>query len=142
MRKIFIEKAIIIEAPISKVWQVLTDPVLTSKWIREWWPEMRLLDSDWQPNSPVLWQIGNGTIAAKGTVVLADPPTMLTYSFQATGNPYQETITYKLEERDHHTYLMIMVGDYGDTPDHELSYTPAVDAWEKSIHKIKELAEK
>ena len=47
MGKLFVEKAIEIHAPASKVWDVLTNPALTREWIKEWWPDLVILESDW-----------------------------------------------------------------------------------------------
>lgn len=144
MRRLFIEKAIIIDAHISDVWKVLTDPQQSKQWIQEWWPELETLESDWRPGSPVVWKLKDGQTGADGKVTIADPYTMLSFSFRANepNTDKQEIITYKLEERENHTYLLVTVGDFGDTPDHELCYPGAVESWEKSLPKIKELSEK
>lgn len=144
MRRLFIEKAIIIDAHISEVWKVLTDPQLSKQWIQEWWPELETLESDWRPGSPVVWKLKDGQTGADGKVTIADPYTMLSFSFRANepNTDKQEIITYKLEERENHTYLLVTVGDFGDTPDHELCYPGAVESWDRSLPKIKALSEK
>lgn len=144
MRQLFIEKAVIIDAHISEVWKVLTEPQLSRKWIQEWWPEMEALQSDWKVDSPVVWNLKDGSTGADGKVLNAEPYKLLTFSFRINepNTSRQEIISYKLEERENHTYLLVVVGDYGDTPEHEQCYPGAQESWEKSMQLIKELSEK
>lgn len=144
MRQIFVEQAIIIDAHISEVWKVLTEPALTKQWIHTWWPELDELQSDWKQDSPVVWKLQDGSTGADGKVHEVQAPNHLVYNFRINepNTSKQEIITYKLEERDNHTYLLITAGDYGDTPEHEQCFPGAQEGWEKSISKIKELAEK
>jgi uncharacterized protein YndB with AHSA1/START domain len=144
MRKLFVEKSIEINAPASRVWEVLTNPDLTKAWIKQWWPDLRILESDWKSGSPMLWRLADGIIGAEGTVSMVEPYTMLRFSFKVNDptTSKQEDLTYRLEERDGQTKLSVSVGDFGDTLEHELCYPGAVEAWNRSLPKIKELAEK
>lgn len=144
MQKLFVEKTVDINAPASEVWEVLTNPVLSKEWIKEWWPDFEILESDWKEGSPVIWKINNGLLGAKGKVTNAQPPTNLEFSFQINDPsrpPHKETVIYKLKEQGGHTRLVVTVGDFGDTPEHELCYPGAEDSWDKSLPKIKDLAE-
>ena len=60
MEKLFVEKTVDINAPASEVWEVLTNPVLSKEWIKEWWPDFEILESEWKEGSPVIWKIKNG----------------------------------------------------------------------------------
>lgn len=144
MAKLFVEKAIEIHAPAFKVWEVMTNPTITREWIREWWPDLVTLESDWKAGSPMLWKLPDGIIGAEGTISVVEPYTTLRFSFKANDptSTKREELTYSLEERDGHTKLSVSVGDFGDTPEHELCYPGAVEAWNRSLPKIKELAEK
>jgi len=144
MQKLYVEKSVDISAPASEVWEVLTNPVLSKEWIKEWWPDFEILESDWKEGSPVIWKINNSITGAKGKVTKAQPPTNLEFSFQVNDPsrpPHQETVIYKLNEQEGHTKLVVTVGDFGDTPEHELCYPGAEDSWNKSLPKIKDLAE-
>lgn len=82
MAKLFVERSIEINAPASKVWEVLTNPELTEEWIHEWWPDLLILESDWKLGHPVLWRLADGIIGAEGTVSVVEPYTMLGFSFK------------------------------------------------------------
>ena len=141
MKKLFVEKSIGINAPASKVWEALTNPDLTKEWIKQFWPDFGILESDWNLGSPVLWKDSNGKIDIQGKVIAVVPYKMLRFSFKAD-TPLQEEITYRLEEQDGHTLLTISQGDFGNTPEHEECYPGAVAGWDMNLPKIKELAEK
>jgi len=144
MKKLFVEKSVDINAPASEVWEVLTNPILSKEWIKEWWPDFEILESDWKEGSPVIWKIKGAKIGSEGKVTTVQPPTNLQFSFQVNDPskpPYQEKVIYQLSEQDGHTHLLVSVGDFGDTPEHELCYPGAVESWDKSLPKIKGLAE-
>jgi uncharacterized protein YndB with AHSA1/START domain len=143
MKKLFIEKSVDIEASAGRVWKILTDPNISREWIRTWWPEFDVLESDWQPGSPVLWKLCDGSLGAQGIVVISEPYWDLAYTIQVVGAApeKQEAITFKLREINDVTLLAVSVGDFGDTPAHESCYPGAVDSWNKSLPKIKNLCE-
>ena len=143
MKKLFIEKSVDIDAPAGRVWKTLTDPNISREWIRTWWPEFDVLESDWQPGSPVLWRLCNGTVGGEGIVVVSEPYWELSYNFKALEAPFEkeEVINFKLREINEVTLLAISIGNFGDSPEHEACYAGAVDAWNKSLPKIKKLCE-
>jgi uncharacterized protein YndB with AHSA1/START domain len=145
MARLYLEKSIQIDAPAARVWNVLTDAGLTRQWIRQWWPDLEVLESSWRLGDPVLWRVAGGAVGARGEIWAIQPPVRLTFGFQAIKPafpPHQEQITYRLTERAGRTHLQVMVGDFGDTPEHERCYPGAVDSWDRSLPKIKELSEK
>lgn len=144
MPKLFVEKSVDIKAPAARVWRVLTDPQVTKKWIRSWWPDIVSLDSDWEVGSTVLWKVAKDKVGAAGTVTLSEPEKMLRYGFKINQpeSDKQEIITYKLEERNGTTRFSVWVGDFGDSEEHQECYPGALESWEKSLSKIKELSEK
>jgi uncharacterized protein YndB with AHSA1/START domain len=143
MPKLFVEQSMEIEAPASRVWEILTRPELSREWIRTWWPELQILQSDWRLGSKVEWKLGDGKTGAEGKVTAVDPPRSLRYGFQvnAPGPIKREEVAYELDERAGRTKLSVSVGDFGDTPEHEQCYPGAVEAWKRCLPKIKELAE-
>lgn len=142
-KTLFIDKSIEIDAPAGRVWKILTHPDDSREWIRTWWPEFDLLESIWQPGAPVLWRLCDGTIGAEGIVVISEPYWELAYSFKILGTNFekQEALQFKLREINDVTLLAISIGDFGDSSQHEACYTGAVDAWNKSLPKIKSLSE-
>jgi hypothetical protein len=53
----------------------------------------------------------------------------------------QEDLNYKIEDLDGRSVLVVSLGDFGDTPEHEMCYSGAVESWDKALPKIKELEE-
>jgi uncharacterized protein YndB with AHSA1/START domain len=143
MEKLFVEQSIVINAPAAIVWEVLTHADLNVQWIREWWPEIKEVRSEWKTAGPVTWITEDGETGAEGKVFISSPPVMLSFSFKVNGLEMekQEDITYKLEETECDTTLHVSVGDFGDTPEHMACYPGAVESWEKSLPQIKRLAE-
>lgn len=142
MPKLFVEKSIEINAPASKVWEVLTNPALIKEWVKEWWSDFVTLESDWKLGSSMHWKITNGTIAAEGKISAIKPHTILSFSFKGSA-PKPVNETFRLKEQDGHTMLMVSIGDFGDNPTMKLYYLRAAENWDKYfLPKIKELAEK
>ena len=143
MPKLFVDQSVEIDAPASKVWDVLTQPEFTKEWIKEWWPDLVILESDRKVGSLMRWKVAGGIIGAQGKISAVEPYTMLRCSFKVNDSTAskQEDLTYRLEERDGHTKLSVSVGDFGDSSEHELCYPGAEEAWSRSLPKIKELAE-
>ena len=145
MPRLYLEKSIQIDVPAARVWNVLTDSAVSREWIRQGWPELQLLESRWQLGDPVLWRTVSGAVAARGTIWAIQPPVRLTFNFQLDrpgATPREEQVTYRLTERLGRTHLQVTVGDFGDSPEHERCYPAAVESWDRSLPKIKELAEK
>ena len=143
MPKLFVQKSIEINSSASKIWEVLTNSEMANKWIKVFWTDFGSLESDWKLGSPVLWKVSNGKIGAEGNVSIAEPYTMLQFSFKVNDTPVfkQEDLNYKIEDLDGRSVLVVSMGDFGDTPEHEMCYSGAVESWDKALPKIKELAE-
>ena len=143
MKNLFIEKSVEIEASAGRVSKILTDPNISREWIRTWWPEFDVLESDWQPGSPVLWRLCNGQIGGEGMVVVSEPYWELIYNFSPKECDFRqsEVIAFKLREINDVTLLAITVGNFGDSAQHEACYSIAVDNWNKTLPKLKALAE-
>lgn len=143
MKPLFVQKTIRINAPVSKVWKVLTDVNLTRHWIRLMWTGFLSLESDWKLGSEVLWKGVGEKTEFYGKVLSVKITKLLEYNF-ILNNPEiskEEIITYELEKNDKYTILTISMGNFGDTPEHELCYLGALDGWKKALPKIKTLAE-
>ncbi|MCD8043532.1 MAG: SRPBCC domain-containing protein [Tannerellaceae bacterium] len=67
-----INKSITVNADTSFVWQALTEPQFTSKWMSALKKGVTL-DSDWQEDSEVLWKTADGQIIARGIVTVNHP---------------------------------------------------------------------
>ena len=136
MPELVIEKSIEINAPASRAWEVLTDPDLTREWVKEWWPEFIVLESDWVPGSFMHWKAAGGEI--EGKLIDIEPNKLLRYSFTMP----QDIVTLTLDERGGQTLLSVTHGDFAEKPDGEEYYQGALAGWGMSLPKIKELAER
>lgn len=138
---LFVEAAIDIRAPATRVWDVLTRPERSREWIRTWWPDLDRVDADWTPGGHVRWRLADGTVAADGVVATAHAGDALRYTFSASPGK-EEMIAYRLQEHDGVTRLVVSVGDFGDTDEHRACHPGAVEAWRRSLPAIRQLAER
>lgn len=143
MKELYIEKSIEIEAPAGHVWKILTDPNISREWIRTWWYDFDVLESDWRQGSPVLWKLCNGDTAAEGIIVLAEPYWELVFNCNALETDFekQEIFSFKLREIEDITLLAVKIGNFADSADHEACFPISVENWDRSLAKIKSLAE-
>jgi uncharacterized protein YndB with AHSA1/START domain len=61
----------------ERLWAALTNPDFT----RQYWGGLRI-ESDWRPGSPVRHLRQDGVVGLQGEVLAADPPHLLSYTFQ------------------------------------------------------------
>lgn len=145
MSQLQVEKSIVIHASAQRIWEVLTNPLLSFEWVQTWWPEIQTLESSWRYGDPVLWKLNNVEIAARGTVLSSHPYRELQYTFRINdpqGSSRTENISYELEQGKGLILLHIKVGNFGDTPEQEASYAGALESWNKALPKIREVAER
>ena len=111
MNKLVVANTISINAPIHQVWDTLTNPAATKKY-------MFGCDtvSDWKPGSPLLWRghyEGKDMVFVKGSIIAIQAPTLLTYTVidpNATMPDIPDNylnVTYQLEEQDGITTLTV-----------------------------------
>ena len=101
---------IIFNAPIAKVWEGLTNPVM----VKEYFFGTKL-ESDWKVGSPITFSgTWDGNIYNDGGIILAiDPPKFLTYTYWSSMSGTEDkpenynNITYELSEAEGITTLII-----------------------------------
>src|SRR5262245_18552073 len=81
MSRLFVEKSIEINSPVSKVWEVLT----VSKYTAEWAPDFNggapfRIESDWQPGSSVVWKDKDNKTVVEGNVTALEPGKLLRFT--------------------------------------------------------------
>lgn len=143
MRNLTVKKSVEIDAPVSKVWDVLTKP----EYIRQWFyipadfPEG---DVELRRGSKILWRDAAGEVYLEGTVTSFQPKQSLTVSLQdrswtrpvKTG---EVAYTYTIVAQEDRVVLSFVFGD--------LSVDPEGEEWHRAyqendeLQKIKELAE-
>ena len=143
-----VTNTITIDAPAAKVWDALTNPEQTKKYMFG----CEAL-SDWKPGSPLIWKgTFNGVemIAVKGNIISIDPGRSLVYTVIDPNNPAIPdlpenylTITCNFTEKDGHTILEVSQGDYSTVADGENRYKHTVEGggWDPILVQIKALCE-
>lgn len=146
---LFINNTVTINAPAGKVWDVLTLPEHTKKYMFG----CEAL-SDYKPGSPLTWEGtfgGQHMVAVKGHVVDIKPGEYLAYTVIDPNNASMAdvpenylTVTYTLTEKDGATVLDVSQGDYATVADGEKRYKDSYnngEGWNPILVQIKAIAE-
>jgi uncharacterized protein YndB with AHSA1/START domain len=146
--ELFVKNSIKIDAPAEKVWNILTNPDQTKKYMFGCETV-----SDWKPGSPLLWKgnyEGKEMVFVKGDIVDIDPGKYLAYTTidpNSTIDDISEnylTVTYSLSEDNGQTLLTVTQGDYTKVADGERRYKEASnngEGWNPILVEIKKIAE-
>lgn len=133
-----IQKALEINAALSKVWDVLVKPEYNRQWAEAFF-EGTYVETDWQKGSPVVWKTADGETAATGIVEENNHPTLLKLAYYDDGKndePGEYRETYSLSGNNDKTVLLIESGPL--SVKHAKAHT---GLWEQAIAMIKSLAE-
>jgi uncharacterized protein YndB with AHSA1/START domain len=145
---LFVKNKIPIHAPASTVWDILTNPEQTKKYMFGCETV-----SDWKKGSPLLWQgqyEGKDMVFVKGLIEDIQPGKFLAYTTidpNSTIDDISEnylTVTYSLAEENGSTILTVTQGDYSKVAEGERRYQEAYnggEGWNPILVKIKKLAE-
>lgn len=147
-KQLFVKNEIDINAPATTVWDVLTNPQQTKKYMYGCETV-----SDWTVGSSLLWKgewEGKEMVFVKGNIVSIEPNKLLTYTTIDPNNKEMEdtaanylTVTYSLSGTDNGTHLVVTQGDYTKVADGEKRHNDAVNqgGWSALLEKIKTIAE-
>jgi uncharacterized protein YndB with AHSA1/START domain len=147
MPKLFVDKSIEINAPASKVWNVLTNTGYTAEWASEFSGGSPFqIESDWKFNSPVSWKGPDGKVIVEGTVTGLEPRKFLRFTVfdvrsQRPSVTEEDGITYQLSEEDGKTKLHVLQGDFSAMPEGEKYRDMSAETWDRVLPKVKKLAE-
>ena len=145
---LLVKNNISINAPIEKVWDALTNPEQTKKYMFGCETV-----SKWSPGSPLLWQgsfEGKEMVFVKGHIVEIDAPRLLSYTTIDPNSPIDDIpenylmVTYLLTEENGQTELTVTQGDYALVADGEKRYSEAYnkgEGWNPILVEIKKLVE-
>lgn len=149
MEPLIVQNTITINAPAIEVWNALTDPQQTKKYMFGCETV-----SDWKKGSSLLWRMqheGKELVAVKGSIVDIQPGKFLAYTVIDPNNPEIEdipgnylTVTYDLSSHDRQTVLTVTQGDYSKVADGERRYREAYnngEGWNPILVQIKKLVE-
>jgi uncharacterized protein YndB with AHSA1/START domain len=148
MEKLIIENKISIKASLSKVWDALTKPELTKKYMFGCETV-----SDWKVGSTLLWKgsyEGKEMIFVKGNIIDIQPQKLLVYTVFDPNSSIEDipknylTVTYKLKHVNGTTFLTVTQGDYSIVAEGERRYKEAYnngEGWNPLLIQIKEMLE-
>ncbi|HYV93595.1 MAG TPA: SRPBCC domain-containing protein [Chitinophagales bacterium] len=141
---LFIRKEIILDAPVSKVWDSLTKP----KYTRQYMYECDAI-SDWKKGSELIWKGHHDSkVYVKGHIVDIDPEKLLRFTTFGTDSKLPDipanysTVTYTLTPEDGKTKLIITDGDFAKIADGQARYKDSMGGWDMVLPKLKEAVEK
>ncbi|WP_445491397.1 SRPBCC family protein [Niallia sp. 03133] len=149
MEKLFVEQSIVVHAPVSNVWKVLTNRPYTDQWALEFssgGPSF-YLESTWELGSPVFWKGQDGEIIVEGNVTAAEENKLLRFTVfdvRMEERPLitdEDGITFYLKENKGITELAIKQGDFSVMTDGEKYRDLTEEIWKKVLPKVKYLAE-
>ena len=145
MAELFIRNTLDVNAPVSVLWNILTD--------NEFIPQYMfgcIAETDWKPGSPLLWKgAADGKLYVKGNIVSIDAPYSLAYTVIDPNNPALAdvpenylTMLYTLKERgDHGSTLEISQGDFSKVADSQARYEDSLGGGDFILTAIKNIAE-
>lgn len=145
---LIVRSSITMNAPAAKVWDALTSPEQTAKYMFGC-----AALSDWTVGSPLIWKGNfNGVelVAVKGIVTGIRPGQYLAYTTIDPNSSMADipenyvTVTYTLTETGGQTLLEITQGDFADVADGEKRYTETYnngEGWNPILVEIKKLVE-
>lgn len=146
--ELIVTSSICINAPMATVWNALTNPEQTKKYMFGCETV-----SDWNIGSPLLWQgvwEGQPMVFVKGTIVAIEPNTHLAYTTFDPNSTLADipenyvTVTYDLSEENGQTRLVVTQGDFATVADGERRYTDTYnggEGWNPILVEIKKLVE-
>lgn len=145
MAPLIIEKSILINAPASKLWKVLTKPDFTKKYM--FGSEVQ---SDWEVGSAIEWKgiVDNKeTVLVKGKIIEIIPEKHLVYStFDPQGGmpdipENYLSVTYDIDDQNDQTQLTVIQGDFSTVAEGPDRFSDAEKGWETALPEIKAVAE-
>jgi uncharacterized protein YndB with AHSA1/START domain len=133
MSKFSIKKSIEINAPVSQVWRVFTDPALTRQMGGEY-------VSDWEVGSSLGWKGVDGKILTNGTIMKLDTERLLQHTLLNSVGSTGSVITYELDEKNGVTTIHAREDFMNPIADKE--YKDTVDGWDAALRALKNTAER
>ncbi len=145
---LYITNSILVNASLEKVWDVLTNPEMTKKYMFGC-----ETISDWKPGSKLLWKMnynGQELIAVTGIIKDIQPGNLLIYTTFDPNSGMEDipenhlTVTYSLENKNGNTLLTVTQGDYSKVADGEKRFrdsNPDGEGWNPILVQIQKLAE-
>ena len=133
MSKFFIEKSIEINASVSKVWRVFTDPDLTRQMGGEY-------VSDWKVGSSFGWKGPDGRMLTNGTIMKIVPEKLLQHHLFDSVGSIHSVITYEFDEKN--GIMTLHAREDFTQPITDKEHADAAEGWNAALLAVKETAER
>jgi uncharacterized protein YndB with AHSA1/START domain len=146
--QLIIKNSIAINAPVEKVWDMLTNPEQTKKYMFGCETV-----SDWKAGSPLLWKgnyEGTEMIFVKGIILEIEPNRLLRYSVIDPNAAMEDIpenylhVTYSLRAENGQTVLTVTQDGFENAADAEKRYKDSYnngEGWNPVLAEIKKLLE-
>ena len=142
LNALVVKKSIGIQASPEKIWDALTNPEITKKY---------MFDCEaislWKVGSPLIW-IGakDGKAYVKGEILQIAPEKILQYTVIDTTREdipsNYTTVTYELSSSDNGpTEVSITQGDFSEVEDGEKRFAECIEGWNKTLEGLKKIVE-
>ncbi|HSC35678.1 MAG TPA: SRPBCC domain-containing protein [Thermodesulfobacteriota bacterium] len=142
-KELVVRRSLTIKAPASRVWEILTDPEHTKKYMFGC-----EAISDWKPGSPLIWKgAKDGVIYVKGQLLALDQEKLFRFTVFDPNSGIEDvpsnytTVTIELTPGNGSTVLSITQGDFAGMADGNNRFMSAEAGWDMVLPKIKETAE-
>jgi uncharacterized protein YndB with AHSA1/START domain len=129
----FVESSVAIHAPVSKVWRVFTDPILTREMGGEY-------ASDWKVGSSFGWKSSEGQMLTNGSILKLESEKLLQHNLFNTDGSVLSVITYEFSEANGVTTIHARE-DFSEPID-DAAQVDALAGWDAALHAVREIAEK
>lgn len=146
--KLVVKSEITINAPLQKVWDVLTKPEQTKKYMYGCETV-----SDWKAGSELLWRgsyEGKEMVFVKGKVIEIKPPSLLKYTVTDPNASYPDipanylNVIYELSAQGNQTKLVVIQDGFEGAAEGEKRYKDTYnngEGWNPILVQIKKIAE-
>jgi len=142
-KELVVRRSLTIKAPASRVWEILTDPEHTKKYMFGCEAV-----SDWTIGSPLIWKgAADGVIYVKGQLLALEKERLFKFTTFDPNSGIEDahsnytTVTIELTPGNDSTGLSITQGDFAGMADGENRFMSTEAGWDMVLPKIKEMAE-
>jgi uncharacterized protein YndB with AHSA1/START domain len=145
MKELKVKKTITLNAEVAKVWEALTKPEMTKKYMFG-----TEVVSDWKVGSPILWKgtsKGEEKIFVKGSIERIEAGKLLQFTTFDLNAKYTDVpsnyiqATYELTPKFGKTVLSVTQGDYSRVEDGKKRFTDADGGWSQALNALKAFIE-
>ena len=141
--ELVVRRSIEIKAPARRIWELLTDPGHTVKYMFGC-----EVISDWNIGSPLLWKgAADGVVYVKGNLIALEKEKLFSFTvfdpnagIEDTPSNYT-TVVIELTPVNGTTALTVTQGDFTGVVDGRNRFMSTEAGWDMVLPRIKELAE-